>query len=184
MIGIPLAFRLLSEVSVLDSLGQAGVYVIWDASCASRPAYIGQGLWLQRLLSHSRSPKFAPPLGGYIALTGRHMGSRKGRPRLRPPALSDHVSAGAMYLPSDLATMAEWALIQWASTRGIPPRHNQLAGELPRLREMVRAFGEARFHVLDLDPLIDPSAPRKLAQAVGLRVAGAGAELAFSLLDS
>jgi hypothetical protein len=62
-------FKRFSDITLKELLSSIGVYVIWDSQSKAKPTYIGEGNLLSRLAEHD--DRFAEPLDGYVATTGR-----------------------------------------------------------------------------------------------------------------
>jgi hypothetical protein len=63
-------FQRFRDINLVELIGAAGVYVIWDAHSKARPTYIGEGNILKRFTDHVKrdNRRFAHPWNGYVAI--------------------------------------------------------------------------------------------------------------------
>jgi hypothetical protein len=75
MYPIDATFRPLKEVSLQETVGAIGVYVLWNRAADVRPSYLGQGVLLERIIASTK--EFGTNLEGYIAIMQKGGESRR-----------------------------------------------------------------------------------------------------------
>jgi hypothetical protein len=136
-------FLRLTEMPAIGLFGLTGAYVIWDSRARGRPSYVGEGVLLTRLAEHASSARFATPLDGYVAITGRRDSARAKRD----------------------AEILEAVLLKVADHTDRLPTQNLAPGKLKSLDRLLRRHPTVRIRIQGFDPLGIPQQARPLARA-------------------
>ena len=135
------AFEKFDEVTLHQTIGSIGVYVIWDDKSDLIPKYIGQGSILKRLCDHNL--KFKPPLHGYISILGYEDDKKKNTWKAE-------------------AELMEAALLWVAEETGRISKENRQPARVGIIDKYFNEHGVIRVSLKDYDPFSPPKASRKL----------------------
>jgi hypothetical protein len=141
MHSIKTEFIRFSDISLFDSLGSIGTYVIWDQDSDNIPCYIGQGSIVNRLNSHNS--RFTAPLNGYIALFGH----------------DDDKNAAAFKLNAELL---ESALLEIAKQTQRLSKNNVQDARVGIVAKLFDKHGKIKFTLGGHDPFSPPTTSRMI----------------------
>src|ERR1035437_3819060 len=144
MHSVKTSFIRFSEISLFDTLGSIGTYVIWDQDSENIPCYIGQGAILNRLNSHNI--RFSPPLDGYIAIFGH----------------DDEKNAQKHKFDAELL---EAALLIIAKQTQRLSKNNIQDARIGIIEKPFKNHGTIKFFLDGFDPFSPPNAPIKISEA-------------------
>ena len=102
-------FIRLNQVSVEELINKKGVYVLWSYDAWTKPSYVGEGMVLERIISHVKSSDkpFNKGMGGIVTLFD-----------------NDHPARAKRN-----GEIVELTLLRVASVLGVSPRHNNSSGK-------------------------------------------------------
>ncbi|MBI3806245.1 MAG: hypothetical protein HY281_01840 [Nitrospirae bacterium] len=133
MKGIHATFQRISDISLDTALNAVGVYVLWKGRSRVRPAYLGQGYIIQRILGHAKGQ-----LSGVVAIFDR----------------------GTPNQNKTYAEIVEAALLDIAEEVDRFPTENSKRGNWKEVLRAVSRHGKLRVTVREYDPLLWPGYPR------------------------
>ena len=134
-------FVRFSEVSLFDTLGSIGVYLIWDSKSGKTPSYIGRNSILNLLVESDN--QLVPPLDGYIAILGHEYDQKAKRHK-------------------EDAEMLEAALLWIAKETRRLPRNNIKDARLGVIGKWFSDHGGVKFYLYGYDPFSSPHSPKEI----------------------
>jgi len=126
-------FVRLNKVSIEELINKNGVYVLWSYDAWTKPSYIGEGLILERIVSHAKSydKPFKKGIGGVVSMFN-----------------DDHPAKTKRN-----GEIVEVTLLEAASILGVSPKYNSSSGKFASILKRGINHSTIRINIKGCHPL-------------------------------